>query len=190
MSMIEVENLNVDEFYAFSAIYLVGKRGLGRRRLAEELGLTESKTRTMLDHLKDSGYIETGEKTILTDKGEEVFSQIDDVLIEVSEVDLEYLGVGEYAFAALVDIEKSFSVIELRDEAVRAGAKGLTVLEYDDGFTFPEDDDPTKESFENDIKHLENYFSAEKDFKLLISSGKEKEARKGLWRSIYHLIQN
>lgn len=189
--MLELENLNVEKFHALAAIYLVGEKNLGRRRLAQELGLTESKTRTMLKHLKNSGYIETGEKTGLTSEGEKIFSEILGRLEKVSEADLEYLGMGEKAVAALVDTEKDFRVIELRDEAVRAGAKGLTVLEYREKFTFPEDEDPEEESFEKDIELLEEIFTPEKGEKLLISFGDEEEnARKGLWRALYQLLQD
>lgn len=189
--MLEVEKLNVEEFNAFAGIYLIEEKNLGRRRLTEELGLTESKTRTMLKHLKNSGYIETGEKTGLTSKGEKIFSEIQGNLEKVSEAELEYLGMGEKAVAALVDTEKDFRVIELRDEAVRAGARGLTVLEYREKFTFPEDEDPEEREFENDTELLEEIFSPEAGEKLLISFGDEEEnARKGLWRALYHLLQD
>ena len=79
-------------------------------------------------------------------------------------------------------------MISLRDEAVRAGAKGLTVLEFQNGFTFPEDNDPKNKEFEKDINQLKETFTPEKGQKLLISSGKEEEARKGLWRALYHLF--
>ena len=188
--MLELENLNVEEFHAYAALYLVGENNLGRRRLAEELGLTESKTRTMLKHLKNSGYVETGEKTNLTSEGEKIFSGIQKKILKVSEVDLSYLGMGEEAVAAVVKLEKDFKVIELRDEAVRAGAKGLTVLEYQNDFTFPEDEDPDVKKFEKDIELLEKVFTPRKGDKLLISSGNSEEnARKGLWRGLYHLLQ-
>lgn len=188
--MLELENLNVEKFHACAAIYLVGEKNLGRRKLAQELGLTESKTRTMLKHLKNSGYIETGEKTVLTPKGEGIFKVIKNILEKVSEVDLNYLGMGEEAVAALVKTEADFNVIQLRDEAVRAGARGLTILEYQKVFTFPEDEDPDEKDFEKDIGILEEVFSPEKDDKLLISSADtQEEARKGVWRALYHLIQ-
>lgn len=188
--MLEIENLNVEEFYAYSAIFLIGKEGLGRRRLAHKLGLTESKTRTMLKHLKQAGYIQTTEKTDLTTEGEEVFSYLEGKILETEKIDLDYLGIGEFAFGALVNVEKDFRVISLRDEAVRAGAKGLTVLNYQNGFTFPEDEDPQREEFENDITLLEKAFSPENGQKLLISSGSEEEARRGLWRALYHLHED
>ena len=187
--MLDIENLNVDEFHAYSAIFLIGKNGLGRRRMAQELGLTESKTRTMLKHLKEAGYIQTTEKTDLTTEGKEVFSYLEEKILETEKIDLDYLGVGEFAFGALVNVEKDFRVISLRDEAVRAGAKGLTVLEFQDGFTFPEDEDPKREEFDKDVRLLEETFSPENGHKLLISSGSEAEARRGLWRALYHLFQ-
>lgn len=163
---------------------------MGRRRLAQQLGLTESKTRTMLKHLKNSGYIETGEKTELTENGREIFTEIDNLVEKVSEVDLNYLGMGKKAVATLIETDSDFNVIRLRDEAVRAGAKGLTVLEYQGNFTFPEDEDPNGKEFEKDIELLEEVFSPEKGDKLLISSGeREENARKGLWRALYHLLQ-
>ncbi len=188
--MLELENLNVEKFQAYAAIYLIGEKNLGRRRLAQELGLTESKTRTMLKHLKNSGYVQTGEKTGLTSEGEKIFSKINKVLEKVSDVDLNYLGMGEEAVAALVKLDTNFNVIQLRDEAVRAGARGLTVLEYHENFTFPEDEDPEEKMFEEDTELLEDIFIPEKGDKLLISSAdSEEDARKGLWRALHHLLQ-
>ncbi|MFB6116656.1 MAG: DUF4443 domain-containing protein [Candidatus Nanosalina sp.] len=188
--MLELENLNVGKFHAYAAIYLIGEKHLGRRRLAEELGLTESKTRTMLKHLKNSGYIQTGDKTRLTSEGEKILSEIQERLQKVSEADLGYLGMGEEAVAALVKLEEDFNVIQLRDEAVRAGARGLTVLEHQKNFTFPEDEDPEEERFKKDTELLEEIFAPEKGDKLLISSGdSEEDARKGLWRALHHLLQ-
>ena len=180
--MFEELNLNVDESYAVLSLYFLGKEEIGRRRLSKRLGLTESKTRTMLEHLRDAGFVEAGKTMDLsTGRGEEFFDRIDEKVVDIEEVELENISMrGENIAALLRDVEIESS-IKVRDEAVRGGARGMTILNYDNRFNFPEEQEPDSERIEAELRYLEQNFSAEAGDKLLISSAEKiGDAKSGL----------
>jgi predicted transcriptional regulator len=184
--MLEDLNLNVDTSYAVLSLYFLGNEEIGRRKLAERLGLTESKTRTMLEHLRVEGLVEAGKTMNLTSpRGEKLFDGIDGKLVEIKEVDLENISMrGENIAALMRDVEIESS-IKVRDEAVRGGARGMTILTYDGGFNFPEEQKPDSEKIEAELDYLEEVFPAERGDKLMISSaGNINEAKQGLWNAV------
>ncbi|MEA1904443.1 MAG: DUF4443 domain-containing protein [Candidatus Hadarchaeota archaeon] len=124
------------------ALELIAEReSMGRKRLAEELGVGEGSVRTILNRLKREGLI-TSSRTghALTPKGHrklrmkiEKFVQIDAGDLTVGEVDISTIVRG-----AASRVKRG---IEQRDEAIKAGADGVTVfvfrrgkLQFPDGF--------------------------------------------------------
>ncbi len=186
--MLELEDLNVPRFYAFAALYYTGKEDIGRRRLAERIGLSESKTRTMLDHLRESGYVTADDHTKLSSKGERLYSGYHSRIKRIEELELEEIAVGEVNIAALVMGAESRigSGLELRDEAVRAGADGMTVLHYDDGFKFP-----GEQLHEGELIELDEEFDDawEGDVLLIASADSRDRAAAGLWRALFHIFE-
>jgi predicted transcriptional regulator len=179
-------NLNVDTSYAVLALYYLGNEEIGRRKLADRLGLTESRTRTMLEHLRVEGLVEAGKTmNLTTSRGEELFGEINGKLVEIREVDLENISMrGENITALMRDVNVKSS-IRVRDEAVRGGARGMTILTYDERFNFPEEQKPDSEKIEAELEHLEEQFPAERGDKLLISSAENiNEAKQGLWNAV------
>ncbi|MFB6241359.1 MAG: DUF4443 domain-containing protein [Candidatus Nanosalina sp.] len=179
-------NLNVDRSYALVSIYFLGREEIGRRRLSQRLGLTESRTRTMLEHLRVEGYVEAGETMELTTtSGEKIFKEVDEKIREIREVDLENISMRGENIAALMREVEIDSSIKIRDEAVRGGARGMTILTYEDGFNFPEEQKPDTEKINAELEYLEERFEAEDGDKLLISSAEELEdAKSGLWSAV------
>ncbi|MDY6770126.1 MAG: DUF4443 domain-containing protein [Candidatus Nanohaloarchaea archaeon] len=187
----DLDRLNVPRYYALAAIYHVGAEDIGRRRLADELGLTESKTRTMLDHLRDAGYIEVQETLTLAERGSDVREELAGTVKQVSPVSLDYLVDDAETLAVLLadtDIEDELS---LRDEAVRGGATGMTVLTYDDGFRFPEREEPGSAAYREDRRRLDELFGAaagDGDTLLAVFAGARPDAAAGMWRALLALL--
>jgi DNA-binding MarR family transcriptional regulator len=183
--MFEELNLNVDQSYAVLATYFLGREEIGRRKLSQRLGLTESKTRTMLEHLRVEGYVEAGDTMELTTSGEKIFEQVDEKIQDIQEVDLENISMRGENIAALLREVEIDSSIKIRDEAVRGGARGMTILTYSKGFDFPEEQKPDEEKILAELEYLEERFEAEEGDKLLISSAEKLgDAKSGLWSAV------
>lgn len=183
--MFEDINLNVDQSYALASIYFLGNEEIGRRKLSERLGLTESRTRTMLEHLRDAGFVEAGDTMEVTTQGEKILSEVSEKIQEIREVDLENISMrGENIAALLRDVNVESS-IKVRDEAVRGGARGMTILTYEDGFNFPEEQKPEEEEIKAELDYLDQQFDAKVGDKLLTSSAQKiGDAKSGLWSAV------
>ncbi|MDY6765730.1 MAG: MarR family winged helix-turn-helix transcriptional regulator [Candidatus Nanohaloarchaea archaeon] len=185
-------DLNVPRFYALAAIYHIGEEDIGRRRLADEIGLTESKTRTMLGHMRDAGLITAEETLSLAPAGEEVYTALVDTVKAVSEVDLSYFAVDEVCRAALLSGVTVDNEVAVRDEAIRGGATGMTVLQYDQQFRFPSEPDslPERNEAHADLDVLDATFqtAVEGDVLFIVSADAEETVVAGLWRAIFSVM--
>jgi predicted transcriptional regulator len=114
---------------------------IGRKQLAKKLGIGEGSMRTILNHLKKQSLITSsrGGHT-LTSKGRSALGKP----LEFVQVDMGDLTVGEVDVATVVRgaAAKVKKGIEQRDEAIKVGADGATVLvfkagklQFPDGFT-------------------------------------------------------
>lgn len=120
------------------ALELIGKhKRIGRKQLAEELGVGEGSMRTILDQLKKRGLITSSRGGhSLTAKGEHTLSKP----FEFVQVNVGDLTMGKVNIATVVRgaATKVMRGIEQRDEAIKAGADGATILIYRGGrFEFP-----------------------------------------------------
>lgn len=121
------------------ALELIGKhKRIGRKQLAEELGVGEGSMRTILDQLKNQGLITSSRGGhSLTAKGERALGKP----FEFVQVNVGDLTVGEVNVATIVRgaAAKVMRGIEQRDEAIKAGADGATVLIFKKGrLQFPD----------------------------------------------------
>jgi predicted transcriptional regulator len=129
-----------NEFDAIECILLVGKSGeIGRNRLSKSLGLGGGAIRTLILRLKKAGFVRTTRTgCVLTKKGKRVFETLSSKLVFYASVNCwdERLSASCYALCLRgVDLER-VKVVELRDKAVRAGARGALILEYRAGELF------------------------------------------------------
>lgn len=114
---------------------------MGRKQLAEKLGVGEGSMRTILNTLKKQSLITSSRGGhALTTKGKNFLGKP----LEFVRVDASDLTVGEVDVATIVRgaAAKVKKGIEQRDEAIKAGADGATVLvfkagrlQFPDGFT-------------------------------------------------------
>ena len=130
------------EVHVREALELIAKHGrIGRKDLANELRIGEGSMRTVLNQLKKRGLITSSRGGhALTAKGKHFLGKS----LEFVRVDAGDLTVGEVDVAAIVRgaADRVKKGIEQRDEAIKAGADGATVLvfkagrlQFPDGFT-------------------------------------------------------
>lgn len=119
---------------AHRVLELLDERGpIGRKRLADMLEVGEGRMRTILNFLKGSNLADSTPKGhILTESGEREFEKRSKNFLEVETDDLT---VGERDVATIVrnSADKIDLGIKERDEAIKAGADGATILVFSDG---------------------------------------------------------
>jgi DNA-binding transcriptional regulator LsrR (DeoR family) len=111
---------------------------IGRKQIAERLGIGEGSVRTILNYLKKNGLVKSSRGGhALTQKGKRFLGKPP----EFVQVDMGHLAVGKVNVATIVRgaASKVRLGIEQRDEAIKAGADGATVLLFKGGkLRFPE----------------------------------------------------
>jgi len=127
------------EVHIRETLDLIEKYGrVGRKQLAEKLGVGEGSMRTILNMLKKQGFITSSRGGhALTARGKRFLGKP----LEFVRVDAGDLTVGEVDVATIVRgaSAKVKKGIEQRDEAIKAGAAGATVLIFKNGkLQFPD----------------------------------------------------
>jgi len=115
------------------ALDLISKhKRIGRKQITSKLGIGEGSVRTILDHLKKRGLITSSRGGhALTERGRFFLGKPP----EFVQVDVGDLTVGKVNVATIVRgaAPKVKRGIEQRDEAIKVGANGATVLVFKNG---------------------------------------------------------
>lgn len=114
------------------------RKGLGRKQLAKELGVGEGSVRTILDRLKKRGLITSsrGGHSITTKGRHELGKALEYVQIDAGDLTVSDVDVATIVRNAAARVGRG---IEQRDEAIKAGADGATVLIFKSGkLQFPD----------------------------------------------------
>ncbi len=114
---------------------------VGRKRLSSLMNLGEGSVRSLIKRLREAGLINTSKGgCYLSLEGKEIVKDLRRFLKGPIEIKLSGLVQGK-VYGSLVKgvpLEK-LRVLEIRDEAVRAGGEGAVILVYTkDGLMFPE----------------------------------------------------
>lgn len=139
----------------------------GRKRLSSLMNLGEGSVRSLIKRLKEASLINTSkEGCYLTLKGKEIVKDLRRFLKGPIEIKLSELVEGK-VYASLVKgipIEK-LRVLEIRDEAVRAGGEGAIILVYMKGrLMFPENSELlAKYHSKDELKIIETFKPDEGD---------------------------
>jgi len=110
---------------------IASEEAVGRIRLAKMVRLGEGEVRTLVKHLRNEGLIEVSRSGIvLSEFGEEVFSDLRARIGEEVEVPTSSLTVGSFNMAIVVRNMAHMvrSGVEQRDAAIKVGASGATTL--------------------------------------------------------------
>ena len=179
---------NFDRQELMRALRVIEKKGpIGRKRLTEELDLGEGSVRTVLGRLKKQGLVvSTHRGHEPTERGEK---KIED-FPEIVSLDAGALTVGEKDVATVVKAASSRIGlgIEERDEAIKAGAEGATVLVFEDNdLVFP----GGNEMIDSGVKtKILDSFALEEGDVIIIGTGQtRKEAEKGVLAAVESLTE-
>jgi len=176
------------EVHVRRALELIAERGkVGRKDLAKELGIGEGSVRTILNSLKKEGLVISKRGRIghlITEKGIRTLGKAHDLV----RLDAGGMSVGEVDVATIVRgaADKVKRGIEQRDEAIKAGADGATVLVFRGGrLQFP---DNFMEVDEELSKSLLQKFKPNEGDVIIIGTGKDvaraEEGAKAAARSL------
>ncbi|KXA92662.1 hypothetical protein AKJ65_07235 [candidate division MSBL1 archaeon SCGC-AAA259E19] len=161
------------------ALAIIGDEGLiGRKKLAEELGVGEGSARTLLDQLKERDLVVSRPSGhSLTERGEE---ELAGKCPELLSVDAGSLTVAEEDVATIARNAESGirRGVEERDEAMKAGAEGATILvSKDQGLRMPGVGDEVEEDIASEL--VEGLNPSEGDVIIISSGENRRDAERG-----------
>ncbi len=164
------------DYHIWKAIEtLDGRNTIGRKKLAELLGIGEGSTRSIISIMQEQGLVTIGKSGILlTAKGMEFRKKTH---MEIApDIDVDGLTIGEANVA--VRIPKMARSVkygcEERDAAIKSGASGATTLIYTGGkLSFPGSDHPVDAKAEESIRSC---FQLKSDDVIIIGTGPTLEA--------------
>jgi len=182
--------LNVANFYALEALYLLSKKAISRRKLMHELDLSESKTRTLLSHLQEIKYIKPGTKGYaLTERGDKNAGKLARIIKDLKRIDLGKIVEKKSGFALNASSMKiPLRSYQLRDIAIRGGAEGALVLKAErDKLKFV---DSATGAYGGKLQHIEKQLKGlQNNDTVIVSFAQNAEnAKAGLWNIIENLI--
>ncbi|MCS7145653.1 MAG: DUF4443 domain-containing protein [Nitrososphaerota archaeon] len=158
------------------AIFVIAESpGIGRKRLAEALGVGEGVARTLLSRLRSEGLIETNRTgCFLTKKAQTLQRELELSISRPQQLNIK--NTWPYLFSVGVIVKSAANLVrrglEQRDEAVRAGAGGAITLVYHGGrLLMPGISDVSAEHSDFAKKVIEEMKPAEGD--VIIISGAE-----------------
>jgi len=121
------------------------KEPIGRKSLADALGIGEGSVRTMLKKMNSKGLINSTQRGhVLSSNGWRLLKEIESLFSEA--VPVGFIE-GHHAYSLKIHDPPEFKSIELRDEAIRYFARGAMILSVKGGRPiFPEDGRPVKDT--------------------------------------------
>ena len=108
-------------------------RRIGRKKLAEMVGIGEGSMRRIIDTLKDWNYVNVKQTGITITRAGQTF--LNSIPIRVVEVELKESTVGEFSQSILVTgvADRVYNGMQQRDAGIKVGATGCTTVVIRDG---------------------------------------------------------
>ncbi len=161
------------------ALELIGEHGpVGRKKLADKLGVGEGSMRTILSRLKDEDLITSSPRGhLLTDKGKQKLDREPRKFLKIDAGDLTVAStnVATMVRDASENVDKG---IEQRDEAIKVGAEGATVIVFRDGdLKLPDSEEEIDAQIRS--KLLDFFDPSENDIIVVATADNEKDAERG-----------
>jgi predicted transcriptional regulator len=156
---------------------------IGRYTLKDILNLSEGIIRSLLKDLSKKNFLKpTKAGSELTSKGKKFLEKllISSGIIDVKEFEGLKLISAKYCFGIHVKLyKKTFSELELRDEAVKKGAKGaITMIFKDNKLIVPSLSNNFIKEYLEDLRNIELSFSLNEGDIIILSFGNDK------WRAL------
>jgi predicted transcriptional regulator len=154
-------------------------RILGRIKLSKELRLGEGTTRTLLNHLKKEGIIQSSRKGVsLSPYGEKIVSELKSRLSPGVVIPPSPITFGSFNVAILVrDSAQSVgSGMEQRDAAIKSGATGATTLVFSNNkLSLPTGEENLSKSLPLLHDDLVKKLNPNENCVIIVGSGESKE---------------
>ncbi|MBN1786677.1 MAG: DUF4443 domain-containing protein [Candidatus Methanofastidiosa archaeon] len=167
---------NFFDYDVLRALYIIDTKGpIGRHLLRKELDLTECSVRTILKNLLKNEQIQsTSLGQVTTNKGKKYL--LSKHFFERSQfIDAGRISLGEHDFAIIArNLKKDVTNgIEQRDEAIKIGGDGATVLIYRQGkFYMPPGFMDLEDYYPEDVSKLKGQLEPSEGDVIIIGSGK------------------
>jgi DNA-binding transcriptional MocR family regulator len=140
-----------------------------RQELAKELGLGEGTIRSILDILKEKGFLDSTKKGhFLSEKGQAELEKMKKSVSETREFTLDRMYKDCIKFGIILKGARiGLETYKLRDAAVKSGAEGAVIFKYNNKLDAPGTE------YINYFSDIEKIFSLEKDDVLVVSFAKD-----------------
>ncbi|QLJ52240.1 MAG: hypothetical protein Sv326_0065 [Candidatus Fermentimicrarchaeum limneticum] len=149
----------------------------GREKLSNELGIGEWSTRSILKFLKGEGIVNVtpmGYK--LTEKGFGFLRELKKYAVDTGTFPPTPLTLDKRSVGFLMRGKKPCRVLDIRDEAVRMGASGITLLSSKNGrFRFVDSGDEVQSDYYPALSKIYSKFRFRDGDMLLLCFGDEKD---------------
>lgn len=177
-------------YHLLKALFYLRDEGpLGRKGLAELVGIGEGSARGLCDHLEDCKMAkQTASGITLRGRGRKYLEKIG---LAAAKVDAVKLTVDEHDFALKLSglADKVTNGIKQRDEAIKAEAGGATTILFKGGKLILPDHFEVASANPNVAKELAGIFDFEENDVLIIGTGKsEKAAADGAFAAAVSLL--
>lgn len=117
------------DYHIYKTLSLLGDgRRLGRKVLADRIGVGEGSMRTIVEYLREEGLVDVKQTGIRISKnGQEFLSHLP---LQVFKLEIPEITLGQHSVAVQVKrvASKVKSGMEQRDQAIKAGAEGATTI--------------------------------------------------------------
>ncbi len=184
---------NYSDFHVVMVFFNIGKSNLGRKALAELLGVGEGTARTLIEKLQDIGLVKASPTgCYLTNKGNKMLEELKKRVSHHPKIDVGYVTLGKENSAVLVRgaAHRIKSGMEQRDAAISSGAVGASTLIFDEtGPRIPMID--ADENMQARMRMLCEDIKMKKGDILIIGTGEsEREAERGAWAAACTILGN
>ena len=165
----------------------------GRARLSNELGIGEWSTRSILRFLKGENIVNVtpmGYK--LTKKGFEFLSELRRYVVDRRTFPSTPLTLDKRSVGFLMRGKKPCRVLDIRDEAVRTGASGITLLSFKNGrFCFVDSGDEVQSDYHPALSGVYSKFKFRNGDMLLLCFGDEDDKLdRAAWTSFVKIYRS
>jgi predicted transcriptional regulator len=183
-------------FHIFYALEHLSQRPLGRNKLADKLGVGDGAIRTIINRLKVAELISnTKEGCVLTQSGQEIWRQFEQVFPIRSEIPKTEITPSEFNYGFMIKNygDSIKSGIDQRDAAIIAGAKRAIVLITKRGHLYvPSVDQCIEEEYVDAAAEILKRITPQNSKDVIIIAGAETplKAKTGAFAAAWSLIDN
>jgi predicted transcriptional regulator len=180
-------------FHIFYALELMAQKPLGRNKLAEKLSVGDGAVRTIINRLRDYSLIDTTkEGCILTQKGNEVWRQFEQVFPKRLKIEKSELATTDYNFAFLVKGagHRVKSGIDQRDAAIIAGArKAMVIVVKNNALSIESVSDNIEKLYPKAANEIHQDFAPQENDVIIIAGAESAlKAKRGAFAASWSLI--